>query len=119
MAKKVKTAATKPATTKPTKAKPVKAAAKPAKPTAKTPAAPRAAKKPAAPVAALPQKTVAPAPSPSLADRYASFEDAKNATIDSLLATIEAAEARLLEVKRSTSFEQLEPLANGAGQPHS
>jgi hypothetical protein len=63
--------------------------------------------------------TPAPVAAPSLSDRYPSFEDAKNDTLDTLLASIEAAEARLLEVKRTTTFEQLEPLANGAGKLHS
>jgi len=66
-----------------------------------------------------PSASTAPAAAPSLADRYKSFEDAKNDTLDTLLASIEAAEARLLEVKRTTTFEQLEPLANGTGKLHS
>ncbi len=132
MAKKTKPAAAKSAAEKPAKTKQAantmqaavksdKASAKPAKPTVKPAKAaqglpsPRAAKKLAAPAAALPLGTAPPTSPPSLSDRYASFEDARNATIDTLLASIEAAEARLLEVKRSSTFEQLEPLANGAG----
>ena len=126
MAKKSKPAAAKLATDKPAKTKPAvaksekaaaksgKATPKPVKP-AKAPAAPRAAKKLAAPAGALPLGTAPPDAPPSLSDRYASFEDARSATIDTLLASIEAAEARLFEVKRTTNFEQLEPLANGAG----
>lgn len=133
MAKKAKPIAPKQATDK--SAKPKAAAAKPApaksakSPAAKKPAtakaaAPRAAKKIAAADALLPPATefvvaesaVAPL---TLADRYASFEDAKSATIDALLASIEAAEARLLDVKRAASFEQLEPLAGGDAGLHS
>jgi|GEM_PF-2138475 len=126
MAKKAKPAAAKSALGKPAKSKPAavkseKAAAKPGKTTAK-PAKPakgptslRAAKKLAAPASAPPLATAPPTAPPSLSDRYGSFEDARNATIDALLASIEAAEVRLLEVKRSCTFEQLEPLANGTG----
>ncbi len=126
MAKKAKPAAAKSAAEKPAKTKQAavksgKPAAKPAKPTAKPAKAakglpsPCVAKKLAAPAAALPLGTAPPTSPPSLSDRYGSFEDARNATIDTLLASIEEAEARLLEVKRSSTFEQLEPLANGAG----
>jgi hypothetical protein len=107
----------KPANSKTSAAKAAKAAASPAKKPVKRaakPAAPRAAKKLASTESALPLGTAPPVAPPSLADRYTSFEEAKSDTIDTLLASIEAAEARLLEVKRAVNFDQLEPLANGA-----
>lgn len=100
--------------------------AKATKPAAKTPAA--KAPKPAAPKAAKAAAKRKPLKSPAmesdslnsamaaasytLQQRFASFDDAKSATIDALLEAIEDAETRLVAAKRASTYAQLEQLTN-------
>ncbi len=91
--KKATTAAAKPAKAKTVKAKPAKRAA-----------SPRSAKN----TNSKPAATTNPA-----APKYASLEEARSATIDALLATIEDAEDRLNEAKRADSIDRLEKIGGG------
>ncbi len=119
MVKKAKPAASKPATEKRAKAtsgKSAKSVVKP--PGVKSPAGTRAATKKAASKPEIRTSENASA-AEAFSTRFASFEEAKEATIDTLLAQIESSEARLLAIKRATTFEQLEPLAGGDGESHS
>jgi hypothetical protein len=112
MAKKAKPASPPPG--KSTAAK--KTGAKPAaKSAVKSPpkAAPAAKASPSKPKPAPPQTSVPATTAPSLSERFASVDAAKEATIDALLEIIEGAEHRLCQVKRVQSFAELEPLANG------
>ncbi len=99
-----------------------------AKPSAGAKAGPKASKAKAIPVKrkASATKTKLPAPAVTvetvsvevvgtqpLSERFASFDEAKSATIDALLEIIEVAESRLTDVKRVMTFDELEPLANG------
>lgn len=128
MAKRVKVASSKKsvpdsssakAASKP-RAKGTPPAAKPkAAPAAKAKAAPAKRKAPVAiaktsPPIVVHQAVAAEAATGApLSSRFASFDDAKSATIDALLEIIEAAEQRLTDVKRVATFDDLEPLANG------
>jgi hypothetical protein len=60
-------------------------------------------------VAALtPAEPVAETSAPSLEQRYGSFEEARSATLDTLLASIEQAEQLMIVAKRATTFAELE-----------
>jgi len=94
-------------------AKPKKNIAPPvtAKPAAKS-APKKAAAKPAP--ARSPGKKAPPVtPTPPQGKTHASLDEARSATIDALLATIEDAEQRLFAAKRATSIEELDTLRNG------
>lgn len=58
-------------------------------------------------------ETPAEAPPLTLQQRYASFEDARSATIDALLESIEQAEHQLTIAKQAANFAELEQVVGG------